>query len=334
MEVLALLGDVMLGRLVNEALLRAGPSLPWGDVLPLLRSADWRCCNLECVISDLVPARLPVKAFHFRSDARNVAVLKAAGIDAVSNANNHSLDFGPAAMLDMLGSLDRAGIAHAGAGANLAEARQAALDMTRGGTRIAVVSCTDNEPDWAAGDRAPGVHHVPCDAGHPAAQALAAEVRRLRSLVDIVIVSIHWGGNWGWQPPAEHRLLGWTLVKAGADIVFGHSCHVFRGIEVVDRGVIVYSAGDFVDDYAVDEAERNDRSFVFSAELLGGRVARLRLRPTVIRGFSARLAGGSLAKQIIGRMHDLCRELGTPVEAGESEAIIQVAPPEGRLSVA
>src|SRR5438128_9466034 len=83
---LALLGDVMLGRLVNQSLREKPPSAPWGDVLALLRESDWRFCNLECVISDLLPERLPAKVFHFRSDARNVAVLRAAGIDTVSCA--------------------------------------------------------------------------------------------------------------------------------------------------------------------------------------------------------------------------------------------------------
>src|SRR5262245_50419615 len=180
-----MVGDVMLGRLVNDALGRGEPAVPWGDVLPLLRSADWRCCNLECVISDVVPDQLPEKTFHFRSDARNVAVLQAAGIDAVSTANNHSLDFGPAAMLDMLGVLDRAGVAHAGAGASLADARRAVLGRTRRGTTIALVACTDNEPQWAARARAPGLHVVPADPGDPAARALGAQVRRLRSRADV-----------------------------------------------------------------------------------------------------------------------------------------------------
>ncbi len=256
--------------------------------------------------------------------ARNVAVLKAAGVDAVSNANNHSLDFGPDAMLDMLRRLDQAGIAHAGAGSNMAEADQAALSMTRSGTRIALLACTDNEPRWAAGEHAPGLHYVACDPDHPAAQALVAQVRRLRSLADIVIVSTHWGGNWGWLPPFEHRMLGRALIQAGADVVFGHSCHLFRGIEVVGRGVIIYSAGDFVDDYAVDEVERNDWSFLFALDVVGGRVVRLRLRPTVIRDLQAWLAGDSVAQQIIGRMCELCRELGTRAETDEGELVIQV----------
>jgi poly-gamma-glutamate synthesis protein (capsule biosynthesis protein) len=325
MEALALVGDVMLGRLVNDALRHAEPSFPWGDVLPLLWNTDWRCCNLECVVSDVVPDRLPDKVFRFRSDTRNVAVLKAAEIDAVASANNHSLDFGPEAMLDMLRHLDRAGITHAGAGANLAEARQAALHTTRAGTRIALVACTDNEPRWAAGEQTPGVHHVQCDAGHPSAKVLAAQVRHLRSLADIVIVSVHWGGNWGWRPPFEHRMLGRELIQAGADVVFGHSCHVFRGIEIVGRGVIIYSAGNFIDDYAVDEVERNDWSFLFSLQVVGGRVVRLRLRPTVIRSFQARLADPATAVQILSTMQKLCHELGTPVEITGGEAVIRVA---------
>jgi poly-gamma-glutamate capsule biosynthesis protein CapA/YwtB (metallophosphatase superfamily) len=325
METLALAGDVMLGRLVNGALCYTLPSFPWGNVLPLLRNADWRCCNLECVVSDVVPDRLPEKVFHFRSDARNVAVLKAAEIDAVSNANNHSLDFGPEAMLDMLRHLDEAGIAHAGAGANLAEASQAALHMTRAGTRIALVGCTDNEPGWAAGEQTPGVHHVDCDSGHPSALALAAQVRHLRSLADIVIVSLHWGGSRGWRPPFEHRMLGRELIQAGADVVFGHSSHVFRGIEVVGRGAIIYSAGNFIDDYAVDEVERNDWSFLFSLRVVDGQVVRLELRPTVIRSFQARLAEPPTAVQILGMMRELCEELGTPVELAGGEAVIQVA---------
>ena len=99
----------MLGRLVNRALREAPPEFVWGDVLPLLRAADLRFCNLECVVSDRIPERLPAKAFHFRSDAKNVAALSAAGMDVVSCANNHSLDYGTEAMLDMIRLLDATG---------------------------------------------------------------------------------------------------------------------------------------------------------------------------------------------------------------------------------
>src|SRR5713101_7814851 len=120
---LVFVGDVMLGRLVNDRLRCVDPAYPWGNTKALFRAGDWRACNLECVISDRGrPWSETRKAFHFRSDAKNIAVLKAAGIDAVSVANNHALDFEYEAMRDMLRLLDRAGIQRAGAGADLAEA--------------------------------------------------------------------------------------------------------------------------------------------------------------------------------------------------------------------
>jgi poly-gamma-glutamate synthesis protein (capsule biosynthesis protein) len=318
---LSLVGDVMLGRLVNEVLRSRPPHLPWGDVLPLFQSSDWRFCNLECVVSDLVPERPPPKVFHFRSDARNVAVLQAAGIDAVSCANNHSLDFGPEAMLDMLQILDEAGIAHAGAGGDLEQASRPALTTTRSGTRVAVIACTDNEPDWAAGDRTPGVYFVPADVDQADASGLFSQVRGARELADLVVVSLHWGSNWGFQPEPGHRELAGAVVEAGANLVFGHSCHVFRGVEVC-RGVpIVYSAGDFVDDYAIDPVARNDWSLVHFLDLDGDR-GRLRLRPAVIEDMHARLARGAEATAILSRTDSLCRGLGTQALVRESEAVI------------
>lgn len=105
---LLFVGDVMLGRLVNQTLKARPPEYPWGNTLDVFRSADVRFCNLECSLSDRGVRRSPVtKAFHFRSDARNVEVLKRAGIDAASLANNHILDFNETALTDTLDILDR-----------------------------------------------------------------------------------------------------------------------------------------------------------------------------------------------------------------------------------
>ena len=201
---LALAGDVMLGRLVDAALEHRPADYPWGDTLPRFLMADWRACNLECVVSDRRPAVLPAKAFHFRSAARNVAVLEAAHIDAVSIANNHVLDFGPAALLDMLDILDRAGIARAGAGRDLEEARRPAITMAADGSRIGLVACTDNEPDWEAGNRRPGVFHIETDLADKGALALLGITRDTRPEVDLLVVSLHWGPNWGYRPPRSH----------------------------------------------------------------------------------------------------------------------------------
>lgn len=304
-------GDVMLGRLVNRALQRLPPEYPWGDTIPLFASADWRMCNLECVISDRGrPWSLTPKIFHFRSDAENVAVLEAAHIDTVSLANNHSLDYEYEAMFDMLRILNKAKIAHAGAGADLAEASSPAVSQVQG-LRIGVIAFTDNEPAWEAATEQAGVWFVPIDLENARAAGLMAKIHRIREEVDLLVVSVHWGPNWGHEPPPEHIGFARALIDAGADAVFGHSGHVFRGIEIYRQRPIIYCAGDFIDDYAVDEVERNDRSMIFILEYDHGSLRKIRLYPTVIRDFQARLAQGSEAEWIGRKMQQLCADLAT-----------------------
>lgn len=309
---LLLAGDVMLGRLVNRALQRLPPEYPWGDTLPLFAAADWRMCNLECVISDQgKPWSATPKIFHFRSDAANVAVLEAARIDVVSNANNHALDYGYDAMLDMLRTLNDAKISHAGAGHDLTAASRAAISQVRG-LKIGVLAFTDNEPDWEAAAGEAGVWFVPIDLEDPRAVRLLAEIRRARKETELLLVSAHWGPNWGSEPPPGHIKFGRALIDAGADAVFGHSGHIFRGIEIYRQRPIIYCAGDFIDDYAVDEVERNDRSMIFTLEYDRNSLGKIRLYPTVIRDFQARLASGREAEWIGLKMQRLCANLATP----------------------
>ena len=307
---IALLGDVMLGRLVDRHLATARPAYPWGDTLELLRQADVRIANLECVLAaGGEPA--PGKIFHFRSDPKNVASLLAAGIDVVSLANNHVLDFGQDAFREMLPVLDSRGILHAGAGPDLAAARRPAVRRV-GAVAVGFIALTDNEPGWEAGAAAPGVYYVPVeDDGGERGAALLDLVRRTKARVQFLIVSAHWGGNWGYDVPARHQDLARDLIDAGADVVFGHSPHVFRGVGIHRNRPIIYSAGDFIDDYAVDPVERNDQSFVFMLETDGSAPRMLRLHPTIITGYQARLARGS-APAIAARMQRLSSQLGTP----------------------
>jgi poly-gamma-glutamate capsule biosynthesis protein CapA/YwtB (metallophosphatase superfamily) len=308
---LLLLGDCMLGRLVNEVLENSEPDYPWGDTLPILRGADWRFCNLECVISDRgTPWSADPKAFHFRSAAKNVAVLKSARIDAVSIANNHVLDYGYEALNEMLEILDRAGILHSGAGPDYEQASRLATVRVRE-KRIGLLAFTNNEPDWEATPTRPGTFYVPTDLADSRATKLLEIVRQSSGSVDLLIVSAHWGSNWGYEPPQEHISFAHALVEAGADIVFGHSSHVFRGIEFHNGRPIFYGAGDFVDDYAVDKIERNDQSFIYVIETTDRLPARVCLYPTLIRGCHASLAKGVHASRITDKMVDLCAALGT-----------------------
>src|SRR5437764_7357041 len=144
---LALVGDVMLGRGVGEEIERSGrsPESFWGDTLPLLRQADLVVAGLECAVTrHPVPWTRWPKVFHFKAPPQATAVLHAAGIRLVSLANNHTLDYEVQGLLETLDTLDAAGIAHAGAGRNLEEARRPAV-VEAGGLRVGMIAATDNE---------------------------------------------------------------------------------------------------------------------------------------------------------------------------------------------
>lgn len=300
----------MLGRGVNEALKKAPPVYPWGDTLPILARADWRLANLECALSDRgEPWTATPKIFHFRSDLKNIEVLKAAQIDAVSLANNHVLDYGERALRDTLGVLGENNIGFAGAGADEPAAKRPFL-MTRHGMKLGLVAFTDNEPAWAATAKTPGVFYAPAELTAPPTQKLLELVRQLRAAVEVLIVSAHWGSNWGYYPEAGQPALARALIDAGADIVYGHSAHVFRGLEIYRRKLIIYSAGDFLDDYAVHPAERNDETFVFEVELVGVTIKGARLYPVAIADCQAKRVHGQPAAGIAAKMAYLCEELG------------------------
>lgn len=319
---IALVGDVMLGRLVNERLRREGPAYPWGDVLPLFEQAELRFANLECVIAD-GGEPWPDKVFTFRSDRKNVASLEAAHVDVVSLANNHVLDYGVPALQEMLPLLDERGILHTGAGPDAAAAREPAISST-GGTTVGFLACTDNEPGWQAGPGSPGVFHVPVSLRDARARQLLELVRRTRERTGFLVVSAHWGPNWGVEVPQAHRSFAHALVDAGADVVFGHSAHIFRGVEVYRGRPVIYSAGDFIDDYAVDPEERNDQSFLFLLEVRDGVPRTLRLHPTLIAHYRVMRAGRA-ARAIAGRMEERSAELGTPCRWLDEERCLEIA---------
>lgn len=317
-------GDVMLGRLVNDVLHSMPPEAIWGDTLPLFQAADLRFCNLECVLADNgSPWRPETKVFHFRSDSRHIASLKVVGMDCVSNANNHALDYGDEALLEMLNLLDREHIYHAGAGINIQTA--SAMTVINYQTlRIGFIAFTDNEPDWEAQANTIGVFYCPIDSKSNRAQYLFRLIEESRSQVDYLIVSAHWGGNWGYRPRSQHIAFAHSLIEKGADIIFGHSCHVFQGIEIYQGKVILYSCGDFLDDYRVDKLERNDQSFVFMLKISPVGIHRLRLFPTFIKHLQVQRAKGDLAQSIARKMQVLSEEYRTKSYWNEESSFLEI----------
>lgn len=316
MVTLALAGDVMLGRGVNEALRDVeDPQRPWGDVLPHLLSADLRLVNLECAVTGhLQRWSRSRKVFHFRADPAMLSYLRAAHVDGCSLANNHTLDFEEVGLLDTLRYLELAGIRHAGAGRNLEEARQPAL-LEAGPLRVALIAVTDNEPAFAAGRERSGTSYLPVSLEPGVLRRVEEDIARAREAgAHLVVFSNHWGPNMVLRPPEAFRAFAHAVMDRGADVYFGHSAHVFQGVELYRGKPILYDTGDFLGDYAVDPELRNDWSFLFRVSFGGdGRFLGLELVPVELRYASMRLARGLTREFILERMEQLSAELGTPL---------------------
>jgi poly-gamma-glutamate synthesis protein (capsule biosynthesis protein) len=224
----------------------------WGDAAAELErlAPAARIVNLETSIT--TNEDYDAKGINYRMHPANTPCLAAAKIDCCVLANNHVLDWGRAGLTETLATLNSAGIQTAGAGRNLTEALDPAV-IERGGSRVLVfgfgmMDCGVPR-DWAAMDLKPGVALLsePLDVWVGRA---AERVRALKRPGDIAVLSIHWGTNWGYQIPQEHRRLAHKLIdESGVDIVHGHSSHHPKSIEVYHGKLILYGCGDFVDDY-------------------------------------------------------------------------------------
>ncbi len=324
---LAITGDVMLGRLVNEAIALRGFAYPWGDTLPLLHRADRLLINLECALTaHTEPWRGdPYKPFFFRAEPATVATLTLAHVSFASLANNHSLDFDVPGMLETIAVLDRAGIAHAGAGRTLAEARAPAW-LTAGGLRIAVLAFADHPLAWAATPESPGINYTPVSLDEedfaPVAEAIAA----VRAQADLVVFSIHWGPNMRLRPAPHFRSFARRVIETGVDLFWGHSAHVVQGIEFHQGKPILYDTGDFVDDYAVDPDLRNDLSALFLARVGPRQVAELELVPVQIDEMQVNIARGRDRAWFLDRLDALCAEFGTALAPTDDGLRVRVAP--------
>jgi poly-gamma-glutamate capsule biosynthesis protein CapA/YwtB (metallophosphatase superfamily) len=313
---IALTGDVMLGRLVDQYVIQnrsVRPEALWGDVLPIMLDADYRLINLECVISDRGEEWHPTtKAFHFRARPRAIEFLQAAKIDGVALANNHVLDYGPDALSDCLALLDQVGIKRTGGGATLEDSLMPSRFTLPEG-RMALVALTDNEPEWEATATKPGVNYVSYDDHgliEPYRSRIAQMLAHAGEQAEIVIVSAHVGPNWG-APSRSIEALAHELIDMGANLYWGHSNHTPQGIECYKGNAILYSTGDFVDDYWVDKDERNDLTFLFMLEVEQGRIARIRLYPACIEDLGVRTAKEEERRFLERTMQAKCGAFGT-----------------------
>jgi poly-gamma-glutamate capsule biosynthesis protein CapA/YwtB (metallophosphatase superfamily) len=316
---LALAGDTMLGRGVAEAISRdPGRPLVAPEVVTAAAEADAFILNLECCLSNRGERWPdPRKPFFFRGPPEAASLLAGLGVGCVTLANNHALDFGEEALADTLEHLHEAGIAWVGAGANVTQARApAVLDVA--GTRLGVVAFGDHPADFAAGPGKPGIAYADVRKDGLAGWVLDA----LRDVpADVTLVTPHWGPNMVAEPQPYVVEAAGALVDGGATLVAGHSAHVFQGV----AGRVLYDLGDFLDDYAVDPALRNDLGLLFVVELDESGPREVQALPLKLEYCYTRLATSEEAAWIAHRFRSACAALGSDVAEEDGRLVVAMA---------
>lgn len=294
----------------------------WGDALRAFEEMrpDARIVNLETAVTRSEDA-LP-KGINYRMSPENIGCLTAAGIDCCLLANNHVLDWGTTGLIETLETLEAAGLRSAGAGRTDREAAlPAIIDL---GTKGRVVvfafgSVSSGIPrNWGATAERPGINLLP-DLSERTARRIGETVRARKRLGDVVVLSVHWGANWGYAiEPAQRRFAHMLVELAGADVVHGHSSHHPKGIEVHRDKLILYGCGDFLNDYEGirgHEDYRDDLVLTYFPrfEDAGATLERLDMVPLRMRNFRLKRPSARDVRWLRKRLNRECRPLGSSV---------------------
>jgi poly-gamma-glutamate synthesis protein (capsule biosynthesis protein) len=298
-----------------------------------LNKADLRIANLECPVSDIGEPR-PKKYYNFRAPVSAIESLQIAGIDCVSLANNHAMDFGSDAILDTFKRLDSAGICHAGAGKSLADAMEPAI-LEADGMKISMVSVTDNAPGCEPGPGKPGLFNIPLWTPHipdkfinsvfrwhEIMDQISSALSKARSLSDLAIFSAHIGPNNVERPSYILRKFAYDAIKE-ADIFHGHSAHTTQGIAIRQGKPILFDTGGFVDDYPPNPEYHSEWSFIHFLDFEDGRLEKIRLTSLEILDCQVNIAKGETAKKIFARAERLSKEMGTDSRIKDGQLIFQ-----------
>lgn len=292
---------------------RAPYAYVWGDLLDDLAAldVDLRLINLETAITTW--DKPDDKGINYRMNPANIGVLTAAGVDACVLANNHAMDWGREGLVETLKTLKSAGISTVGAGHDRQEAARPLVAEIAGGGRVLVLAfgCfTSGVPArWAAGHGLSGVNLLPGEVRATVAE-VRARIEPIRRPADVLVISIHWGLNWGYDIPAVQRRIAHALIdEAGADAIFGHSSHHPKAIENHNGKLILYGCGDLINDYegiGGKEAYRPDLGLGYIVDLSrdDGTVKQLITLPYQRRQFRLARAGEravAFLEQNVGR---------------------------------
>lgn len=304
----------------------------WGDALEELerRKPDLKLINLETSITASTDYWKD-KGINYRMHPQNIPVLTRAGIDFCALANNHVLDWGYAGLLETLQTLKKANIISSGAGRNLSAAAAPAVTAIPGKGRVIMFSFgleSSGIPlSWAATADKPGVNLLK-DLSDNTVRHISQTVRKIKQKNDIVVASIHWGGNWGYKVPGRQKKFAHRLIDAaGVDIIHGHSSHHVKGIEVYKQKLILYGCGDFINDYegiSGHEEFRANLSLMYfvTVDPSTGKLGQLKMIPTQMRRFRVNRASSEATLWLKDTLNREGVRFGTRVILDKENALL------------
>ncbi len=304
----------------------------WGDALEELErvAPDVRIINLETSVTQSADY-WKGKGINYRMHPENIHCITAAGIDCCALANNHVLDWGYLGLTETLEALKKVNVKSAGAGQNLAEAETPAVLEVEEKGRVILFSYgseTSGIPfSWAASEDKPGVNLLQ-DFSDMTVEYIKKNVRKVRQQGDMVIASIHWGSNWGYEIPRKQTEFAHELIDtASVEIVHGHSSHHVMGIEVYKDKPIIYGCGDFLNDYegiGGYEDFRADLALMYfvSVDPSTGKLVCLHMKPTQIKQFRANRTSRSDTLWLRDTLNREGKKFGTRVELDDDNTLI------------
>ncbi|MDI6817659.1 MAG: CapA family protein [Actinomycetota bacterium] len=298
------LGNTSFGGQVAEMIEDKGIEEPFSDISTVLKNGDVVLGNLE---SALAPGTSPSedKSYYMRGTPEAAKGMKAAGINLVSLANDRIMYFGDNGLRSTVNALNQAGIASAGAGNNSQEAYTSKIINVKG-KKVALLAFSDVTADGelATSDQAG-------TACFPERNEISAIIREAAKESDYLIISCHWGEEFGDAIGEHQRRFARRAIDAGADIVMGHHPHAMHGIELYNGKLIAYSMGDFI--FAPGTIDYNE-TFILKLSLAKGMIVGAEVVPVVIDyNGKPSIAAGCAATSILKKLRDMSEPYGTVV---------------------
>lgn len=283
-------GDVHFEGVIRPQL-DADPTNVLAPLAPMLQSADIAMVNLETAVTER--GTNAAKEYTFRAPATAFAALRGAGIDVVTMANNHGVDYGPVGVSDSLDAARASSFPVVGLGANEDAAYQAWRTTVRG-QRVSIIGATDVldsnlQYSWTARGERPGL------ASAKGRERLIAEVKAERNVAETIVVYLHWGTELRTCPTGAQTTLARALVDAGADVIVGSHAHVLLGAGHLDNAYIAYGLGNFV---FYSRGGRTAQSGVLTLTIAGRSTTAARWQPAIIqRGIARAIPPGPEAER-------------------------------------